>query len=87
MPETVLPDTEVTSYFLETLVPVSGHDELVNRIGEGVGMYLLDLMAEHGYRVVSGVRMSMPEPALVEYPDGLAVLRAEVDVQELDVTV
>lgn len=87
MAETVLPDAEITTYFLETFVPTGEtFDAMTQRIGDGTGMYLLDLMAQKGYRVVSGVTVSFPEPrGGIEYPDGLCVLRVEVEVQEFDI--
>lgn len=88
MAETIVPDIEVTTYFVETFVPVEGFDSLVVRISEGVGMYLLDLMRQQGKRIVSGVRYEFPEPlGGVEYPNGLAALRAEVDCQDFDIAV
>lgn len=87
MPEPVLPDCEVSTYFLETFVSTDeSMDAWTIRLCDGLGLYLLDLMAQKGYRIVSGVTFSFPEPrGGVEYPAGLAVLRAEVEVQEFDI--
>lgn len=87
-----LPDVEVSAYYLDTIVPMS----IVAEPGAGVqlsavdtlSLYLLDLMAMQGYRVVSGVRVELPEPeGPVDYPEGWVALRLVVDVQEFDVGV
>lgn len=90
MPEAALPDVEITTYYIETFVPVSeSYDELTIRLSDGLGLFLLDLMTAQGYRVVSGVSYVFPEPEMdgVAYPDGFTALRASVDVQEMDANV
>lgn len=76
---------EPTTYFLETLTPISGAQEVVDK----VGMYLLDLMVAQGYRVVSGLSVEIVEPAdgMPPYPLGWVCVRLMVEVQEFDVEV
>lgn len=75
-----------TTYYLDTLLPIA-----VARNGgaETVAMYLLDLVAAHGYRTVSGVRFEVQEPAegMPPFPSGWCSIRTMVDVQEFDVEV
>lgn len=91
MPEAV-PGVAVEPYYLESIVPMSivaepkapGQD--MSAV-DTLSLYLLDLMALHGYRVVSGVRVEIPQPENVPYPKGWTVVRLIVDVQEFDVDV
>lgn len=89
MPEAALPDAEITTYFLDTFVAVAEeYDHLTAILADRLGMYLLDLMELNGHRVVSGVSYVFPEPeGPVPYPEGFTVLRASVNVQEMDATI
>lgn len=92
MAETPLPDVDVSAYYIETMVPVStvaaptAPEQKLSAI-DAMGLYLLDLMAAHGYRVVSGVEVELMEPTLVPFPEGWVALRLAVSVQEFDVQV
>jgi hypothetical protein len=89
MPETVLPDADVTTYYLDTIIAVAdSYDDLNITLVDGLSMYLLDLMVLQEFRIVSGVSVSFPEPeGPVEYPEGFTVLRVSVDAQEMDVSI
>lgn len=88
-----VPDVEVSSYYLDTMVPlavVAQPVEGVSRMSavDTLSLYLLDLMAMQGYRVVSGVRVDLPtKESPVDYPEGWTALRLVVDAQEFDVGV
>jgi hypothetical protein len=86
--ETALPDVEITGYYVETLVATAAeHEDLTASTADALGMYLLDLMDAQGWRIVSGVRYTFPPPTIAPHPDGFCVLRAEVSVQEFDITI
>ncbi len=87
-----VPGVEVEPYYLESMVPMSvvaaasAPGQQMSAV-DTLSLYLLDLMAFHGYRVVSGVRVEIVEPENVPYPEGWTVVRLVVDVQEFDVDV
>lgn len=72
-----------TTYFVQFFAPIA----VVQKDYGVLGMYLLDLMREQGYRVVSGVRFEFDEPVIVPFPPGWCQGRVMVDVQEFDVEV
>jgi len=87
-----VPGVAVEPYYLETMVPVSivasatAPGQSMSTV-DTMSLYLLDLMALHGYTVVSGVRVEIVEPEAIPYPEGWVVIRVIVDVQEFDVDV
>lgn len=93
MADVPVPDVEISTFFIETMVPVTtvaaatAPGQQMSAV-DTLSLYLLDLMELQGYRVVSGVRVEIPEPdGPVEYPTGWTVLRLHVDVQEFDIGV
>ena len=87
-----VPGVEVSPYYLESMVPISvvagatAPGQEMSAV-DTLSLYLLDLMAFHDFRVVSGVRVEIVEPENVPYPKGWTVVRLVVDVQEFDVDV